>query len=113
MIPEIETINKAIHNALERGAVESLVEFHVGEFIQKPNQLGCFKRNEKWYMYESDEKNFCTFSGPFNLKGIIYACGMRLHISKHLKEYRFSESELESYLNNNFHTLLEIDNFNK
>lgn len=87
--------------------------FHIGEFVEVPNQCGCFKRKTSWYTYETDEKNFCTFSGPFSLKGIIYACSKLLHISKNFKEYGFSEEEFEIYINNNFHKLVEIDNIVK
>ena len=108
---EIETIKCAINTNIQ-GSIETFTHFHIGEFIEKPNQSGCFKRNEEWYVYETDEKNYCTFCGPFTIKGIIYACGMKLHISKDMKGYRFSEEEFKIYLHNHFHSLKEIDEDN-
>ena len=28
---------------------EKYRDFHFGEFIEKPNQCGCFERNGNWY----------------------------------------------------------------
>ena len=88
---------------------EKYRDFHFGEFIEKPNQCGYFERNGNWYTYVIDERNFCTFTGPFNGSAIIYACSKVLHISKLFKEYKFTEQELEIYINNSFHSFGEID----
>ena len=108
MIKEIEMIRKELKTNSE-DHIDDYEYFHVGEFIEKPNQCGCFKRNEKWYIYEIDEKNYCTFIGPFSQKGVIYACTMILPISMNSKEYRFTEEEFNIYLNNHFHSFDEID----
>ncbi|MBQ3545172.1 MAG: hypothetical protein IJA34_09325 [Lachnospiraceae bacterium] len=91
--------------------LEEYKNFHIGEFIEEPNQCGCFNRNDSWYIYSIDERNFCTFTGPFGLNGIIYACAKLLHFAKKFREYKFSEEELEIYINNNFHSFDEIDNY--
>jgi len=106
---EIEIIKSKLNENIE-GNMEVYQNFHVGEFLEIPNQCGCFKRNSSWYTYVTDEKNFCTFSGPFSLKGIIYACSKLLHIFKKFNKYRFTKEELEIYINNNFHSFNEIDN---
>lgn len=105
---EVEIIKKTLNENIEEN-VEEYKHFHIGEFVEVPNQCGCFKRKDSWYTYITDEKNFCTFSGPFSLKGTIYACSKLLHLSKKFKEYKFSEEELEIYVNNNFHSFEEID----
>lgn len=104
----IEILNSRIYKR-----IDEYKEFHVGEFINKPNQYGCFKRNSDWYMYINDEKNFCTFTGPFNVDGIIYACAKLLNVAKVFQDYRFSEEELTIYLNNFFHSFEEIDEHSK
>lgn len=106
---DIEKIVNALNSNMEKQLYKN---FHVGEFIEEPNHCGCFKRNSQWYIYSNDEKNFCTFTGPFSLNGTIYACAKLLHISKKFKEYRFSESEVKIYINNKFHSFVEIDNHN-
>jgi hypothetical protein len=106
---EIEIIKNTLNENME-GNMEKYQNFHVGELLEVPNQCGCFKRKSSWYTYVTDEKNFCTFSGPFSLKGIIYASSKLLHTTSKFKEYRFTEEELDIYINNNFHSLDEIDN---
>ena len=49
MIKEIEMIRKELKTNSE-DHIDDYEYFHVGEFIEKPNQCGCFKRNEKWYI---------------------------------------------------------------
>lgn len=83
--------------------------FYVGEFVEAPNTLGCFQRYKKWYLYEVDEKNSCTFTGPFSLNGIIYACALKLGISKELEEFRFENEEFSIFIHNHFRTFSEID----
>ena len=103
---------KEIKSVLCENAEQNLEEhrdFHFGEFVEKPNQCGYFDRNGNWYTYVIDERNFCTFTGPFNVRGVIYACSKVLYISKQFKEYKFAEHELEIYINNNFHSFAEID----
>lgn len=110
MEEEIERVKTVVYSALqeENGDISSI---HIGEFIDVPNQLGCFIRKGKWYMYETDEKSICTFNGPFNEKGIVYACAIRLNMSKKLMEYKFTEEEFDIYLYNNFYSFNEIDNY--
>lgn len=103
-----EEIRKVLNENID-GGIESYKDFHIGEFIEKPNQCGCFKRNEEWYIYQTDEKNYCTFCGPFSSSGIIYACAKVLHISSNYKKYRFSQEELEIYIHNHFQSFEEID----
>ena len=103
-----EEIKKILYEIVQEN-IDDYVYFHFGEFVEKPNQCGYFERNGNWYTYVIDEKNFCTFTGPFNMSAIIYACSKVLHISKLFKEYKFTEHELEIYINNNFHSFEEID----
>ena len=98
-----------IKSAFSKRGISDNKNFHIGEFVEIPEQCGCFKRNGKWYTYHTDEKNFCTFQGPYDLHGIIYACAMELHVSKYFKEYKFSEEETKIYLHNFFHKFAEID----
>lgn len=93
------------------GDISKINEFNFGIFIEKPNQSGCFKRKSKWFTYVTDEKNFCTFTGPFGDEAIIYAIAKLLKKTKLFKEYKFSHSDLKIYINNNFHTFDEIDSY--
>ena len=97
-----EKIKNVLFEKTEQN-LEKYRDFHFGEFIEKPNQCGYFERNGNWYTYVIDERNFCTFTGPFNGSAIIYACSKVLHISKLFKEYKFTEQELEIYINNSLY----------
>lgn len=68
-----EKIKNVLFEKTEQN-LEKYRDFHFGEFIEKPNQCGYFERNGNWYTYVIDERNFCTFTGPFNGSAIIYAC---------------------------------------
>lgn len=107
---EIKIISKTLSEGINEN-IEDYKNFHVGEFIEVPNQCGCFQRKSNWYTYETDEKNFCTISGPFNLKGIIYACSKLINKAAYFNEYKFSEEEMEIYINNHFHSFDEIDRY--
>lgn len=104
---EIEYIEETFSKYLD--SVEKLKDFNIGEFLESTNQRGCFLRNGNWFIYEIDERNYVTFCGPFSLKGVIYACAMKLHCSENMREFRFSDREFDIYLHNHFHTFEEID----
>ena len=102
-----EEIKKIIWIVQEN--IDDYEYFHFGEFVEKPNQCGCFERNGNWYTYVIDEKNFCTFGGPYSRNGIICACTMILPITMVKEQYNFTEEEFNIYLHNHFHSLEEID----
>lgn len=77
---KIEEIKNILNTNIEEN-IEDFKYFHIGELVEKPNQCGCLKRNGKWYIYEIDEKNYCTFCGPFNSHGLIAAIEMLLPIT--------------------------------
>ena len=58
---EREEIRKVLNENIN-GGIESYKDFHIGEFIEKPNQCGCFRRGGKWYIYQIDEKNIVHFA---------------------------------------------------
>lgn len=64
-----------------------------------------------WYTYNNDEKNVCSITGPFSLKGIISAYAKLLYAEKSFKQYKFSGEKLELYIENHFNTFTEIYNF--
>ena len=56
-----------------------------------------------------DEKNYCTFGGPYSRSGIICACTMILPITMVTNKYNFTEEAFNIYLHNQFHSFDEID----
>ena len=49
---------KKIYMELFKENIDDYEYFHFGEFVEKPNQCGCFERNGNWYTYVIDEKEF-------------------------------------------------------
>ena len=104
---------KELRDIIEEKAKEYGVDitgFYFGEYVFYPGRIGCFKRNGDWYLYQCDDRYLWTnFTGPFTLRGIIYACSIELNFSEHMREYKFSNEELEIYIRNHFHSFEEID----
>ena len=96
-----EEIKKNLYGIVQEN-IDDYEYFHFGEFVEKPNQCGCFERNGNWYTYVIDEKNFCTFGGPYSRNGIICACTMILPITMVKEQYNFTEEEFNIYLHNHF-----------
>ena len=83
-------------------------DFHIGEFVRKPNCQGCFCEGKEWYIFRVDEQNNPQITGPFRKQAIVYACAMMLHQSSCLEEYRFSEEERSIYIHNHYHSMEEV-----
>lgn len=79
------------------------------DYIDKPNAMGTLQIKDKWFIYESDEKNIKSFTGPFNEQDIVYACAKMLHKSKHFEEYRFSNEAKRIYINAHYKSLKEAE----
>ena len=39
-----------IKSAFSKRGISDNKNFHIGEFVEIPEQCGCFKRNGKWYI---------------------------------------------------------------
>lgn len=87
----------------------NLQNFHVGEFIETPNQFGCFKKNTSWFSYSINERNFATITGPFNEKAVVYACAKMLNVTNKFGDFAFTDKERDIYIENNYHSISEIN----
>ena len=45
-----EEIKKNLYGIVQEN-IDDYEYFHFGEFVEKPNQCGCFERNGNWYTY--------------------------------------------------------------
>lgn len=52
---DVEMIKKVLNENIDEN-MEEYKYFHIGNFVEVPNQCGCFKRKDNWYTYENDEK---------------------------------------------------------
>lgn len=48
-----EEIKKNLYGIVQEN-IDDYEYFHFGEFVEKPNQCGCFERNGNWYTYVID-----------------------------------------------------------
>ena len=99
-----------IKNIFEEKAQEKGIvipdSFHFGELIRSPGACGCVKRG--WFVYQTDEHNALMITGPFSDRGIVFACAMTLHISRHFQEYRFSEEEWSVFIHGHYTSFEDI-----
>lgn len=108
----VEVIRKINQIIMANVSHEKCKDYHCGEFVHWPNQRGFFEYADKWFVYNHDERNFCTITGPFGNNSIIYACAIELHIpSEVVEEYKFSVDEMKIYYNSNFHSLAEMQEY--
>lgn len=80
----------------------NLKEFYLGELIKKPDVEGCVLMNNVWYLYSTDNLANITYTGPFRNDSIVYACALRLNLSKHFKKYKFSKDDRHIYMHNHY-----------
>ncbi len=102
-------IENVIKNGLIQSDEKTDVEFHFGEFVDAPNKKGVFQLKFKWYIYETDERNVKSITGPFADTDIIYACAKLMHISKYFEEYRFSKEAKNTYIHVHFRSIKETE----
>lgn len=95
--------NIELRNILSKNGTEVLKNFSIGEKKTSPDQKGCYATENGWYLYEVDDHAQCVICGPFDDNAIVYACALKLHISKQFQEYRFSDQDRETYLHVHIH----------
>ena len=80
----------------------------INEVRLVPNVVGCIKKGNDWYSYESDEKNNTMIQGPFSLNGIIRALALRIDL-KIAEEYKFSQEDEQIFYTKFYYSFSEID----
>ena len=104
-----EDIKNSISDHLKEAGESVDQSFNYGEFVNVPNNKGVFLIKERWFIYEIDEKNERSITGPFQNEDIIYACAMLMHISKYFDEYRFSPQAKDIYIHTHFRSIKEAE----
>ena len=104
----IENIRKVIIDRLVQNGKSLSDDFVFGEFVNRPNVRGTFFFENNWFIFESDEKNVMSISGPFNAEEIVYAIALLLHESKLFEDYKFGSEALQKYIHNHFRNMEEV-----
>ena len=82
-------INRIIKERLNQFGESQIDTFEYGVFRDMPNTRGMFQLKGKWFIYEIDEKNVKSITGPFADDDIVYACAKMLHKAKYFEDHRF------------------------
>lgn len=101
-------LERFINTRLEEYNINPVADFEFGNFIDEPNKQGVFSVGHMFFIYESDEHNVKTISGPFCKNDIIGATVQKLHISKYFDDYKLSKDAKNIYKNTNYRSIGEI-----
>ena len=70
----------------------------VGECVNKSGCIGCYWKDDGWYLYRVDDRSNLLMNGPFSLNGIIVALLHMLYIPAELQNRKFDDEEYKLYL---------------
>jgi len=102
-------IKEIINNRLTLSGEAIVSDFVYGEFVDVPNNRGVFQIKGRWFIYETDERNVKSITGPFQDEDIIYACVTLMHKSKHFEDYLFSKEAKNMYIHVHYRSLGEAE----
>lgn len=98
---EILIIKNAINEVLSSEGIDlSSIGYQllIGEYNPgQPNVIGCFKENDSWYYYVTDDRLQVRVNGPVSLQTAISACIRDLPIKLDVKKnYRYDKDDLDA-----------------
>ena len=105
----VDDIKNTINSVFNQNGEMPVNDFLFGVFEDLPNKRGVCLIKSKWFIYESDERNVKSISGPFNDGDIIYACAKMLHKSKYFEKYRFSNEAKSIYIHSHYRSVKEAE----
>lgn len=73
------------------------------------NNRGIFQIKTDWFIYENDERNVKSISGPFADEDILFACAKMLHKSKYFEKYRFSNEAKKIYIDSHYRSVKDVE----
>lgn len=108
-----EDIKEIIKTVLSDNGKDLDTDFVFGEFMRVPNTQGIFLLEDKWFIYETDEKNVLDINGPFTAEEIIYAIAMMLYEIKveWFEKYKFGSEALHTYIHSHFTSIEDAEKF--
>lgn len=104
-----ENIRKTINSILVENGKNQVENFVFGKFEDVPNKRGFFHSKTGWFIYENDERNVKSISGPFADEDILFACTKLLHKSKYFEKYRFSDEAKNIYIHSHFRSIKDVE----
>lgn len=102
-------INRIIKERMNQFGESQIDTFEYGVFRDMPNTRGMFQLKGKWFIYEIDEKNVKSITGPFADDDIVYACAKMLHKAKYFEDHRFGKEAKSTYIHAHYRSLREAE----
>ena len=103
-----DEIKNTINSVLISNEEMPVNDFIFGKYEDLPNKRSVFQIKSNWFVYENDEKNIKSITGPFNDEDIIYACAKMLHKSKYFEKYKFSNEAKSIYIHSHYRSMNEV-----
>ena len=98
IVQEIFEIVSKYNDAFPNNKVD-LDNIFIGKCVNKPGCIGCFWRDNGWFLYRVDDRFNLLANGPFSLNGIIVALLRMVYISSDFVNRKFDDAEYRLYLN--------------
>ena len=104
MMSEEEEIKSAlfsyieVYNSQNLNKKIDLDNMFINNCVNKPGAIGCYYKNNKWYIYRIDDRFNLLVNGPFTKEGVIVALAKMLYIPSNIIKYNFSDEEYDLYL---------------
>ena len=108
-IMTVDDIRKIINSILVENGENQVGDFVFGKFEDIPNKRGVFQIKTGWFIYENDERNVKSISGPFADEDILFACAKMLHKSKYFEKYRFSNEAKKVYFGSHCRSVKDVE----
>lgn len=70
----------------------------INNCVNKPGAIGCYNKNNKWYIYRIDDRFNLLVNGPFTKNGVITSLAYMMYIPSSILEFDFSDEEFRLYL---------------
>lgn len=96
---DIEYILKTgIKTSREKDDFIGEYKLSIGEYSEEYDTLGCFEKNNLWYVFWTDERNDVTITGPLSDSGMMYVLIHEGYIKSLYQKYQLSEEDEQRYL---------------
>jgi hypothetical protein len=76
----------------------SLDDLFINKCVNKPGAIGCYNKNNKWYIYHVDDRFNLLVNGPFSKTAIIVALAKMMYIPSKMVDLSFTDEEYKLYL---------------
>lgn len=66
----------------------------INKLVDKPGAVGCYNKDNNWYVYYVDDRHEILVKGPFSKDGVIHVLASKLYIPSTVVKHYISDDEL-------------------